>query len=64
MANVNGNVAVVCYVSDVSYTQLVEACAAIQKQVTQHLQPFWGVGATVTAYRAKNEVPAGRLIAK
>jgi hypothetical protein len=51
-------VAVVSLTSDVSTRSLLQAAAAVQKQVTRDFAPFWGLSATVNAFEDLQSVPS------
>jgi hypothetical protein len=51
-------VALVSLTSDVSPRRLMQAAAAVQKQITRDFTPFWGLRATVNAFDDLRSVPS------
>jgi hypothetical protein len=52
------HVALVSLTSDVSNKHLLQAAAAVQKQITRDFTPFWGLPATVDAFEDLESVPS------
>ena len=52
------HVAIVSLTSEVSTRSLLQAAAAVQKQVTRDFAPFWGLRATVDAFEDLSSVPS------
>jgi len=52
------HVAVVSLTSEVSTKNLLQAAAAVQKQITRDFTPFWGLRATVDAFEDLPSVPS------
>jgi hypothetical protein len=52
------HVALVSLTSDVSSRSLMQAAAAVQKQITRDFTPFWGLPATVDAFEDLASVPS------
>jgi hypothetical protein len=52
------HVAIVSLTSDVPTRDLMRASAAVQKQITRDLMPFWGLPATVDAFEDLASVPS------
>lgn len=51
-------VALVSLTSDISNKSLMQAAAAVQKQITRDFTPFWGLRATVDAFEDLASVPS------
>jgi hypothetical protein len=51
------HIAIVSLTSEVSMRSLLQATAALQKQVTRDFQPIWGFPATVDAFEGLQSVP-------
>jgi hypothetical protein len=52
------HVAIVSLTSDVSTRSLLQAAAAVQKQITRDFTPYWGLRATVDAFEDLSSVPS------
>jgi hypothetical protein len=52
------NVAIVSLTSAISTKDLLRAAAAVQKQITRDLTPYWGLPATVNAFADLDSVPS------
>jgi hypothetical protein len=52
------HVAVVSLTSDVPTRSLMQAAAAVQKQITRDFTPYWGLRATVDAFEDLESVPS------
>jgi hypothetical protein len=52
------HVAIVSLTREVSTTSLLQAAAAVQKQITRDFTPFWGLQATVDAFDDLRSVPS------
>jgi hypothetical protein len=51
------HIAIVSLTSEVSMRSLLQATAALQKQVTRDFMPIWGFPATVDAFEDLHSVP-------
>jgi hypothetical protein len=52
------HIALVSLTNDVSTKYLLQAAAAVQKQITRDFTPFWGLPATVDAFEDLESVPS------
>jgi hypothetical protein len=52
------HVAIVSLTGDVSNRSLLQAAAAVQKQITRDFTPYWGLRATVSAFEDLASVPS------
>jgi hypothetical protein len=52
------HVAIVSLTSDIPLKNVLQAAAAVQKQLTRDFAPLWGVHATVDAFEDLNSVPS------
>jgi hypothetical protein len=52
------HVALVSLTTDVSSKELMQAAAAVQKQVTRDFTPLWGLRATVDAFEDLEDIPS------
>lgn len=53
------HLALVSEESSISFSELTNVSAALQKQVLQDYYPIWGINATVDAFHTLNDVPVG-----
>jgi hypothetical protein len=53
------HIALVPEVAGVNLSELARVCAALQRQVVEHLAPIWHVSATVTSFPQLEDVPVG-----
>jgi len=53
------HIALVSEESSISFSELTNVSAALQKQVLQDYYPIWGINATVDAFHTLNDVPVG-----
>ena len=52
------HVALVSLTRDIPMRNLLQAAAAVQKQLTRDFMPFWGLRATVDAFEDLESVPS------
>jgi hypothetical protein len=52
------HIAIVSLTRDISIKNLLQAAAALQKQITRDFAPFWGFEATVDVFEALDDVPS------
>jgi hypothetical protein len=52
------HVAIVSLTSDIPSRSVLQAAAAVQKQITRDFTPFWGLNATVDAFEDLGSVPS------
>jgi hypothetical protein len=55
------NIAIVSLANEVSMRSLLQATAAVQKQVTRDFEPIWGTPGNVDAFADFNDVPSDYL---
>jgi hypothetical protein len=52
------HIALVSLTSDVPTRRLLQAAAAVQKQITRDFTPYWGIRATVDAFESLDDIPS------